>query len=334
VSLARSTHPFPPVVGAESQAGDDWSALIFLHIPKTAGLNLRHVINWQYGLDSVCQAELLTDPAKGPYWRYLEEGVPLKGKGRPGHDPNQQARRAIRQFCQDRLGRVRVVMGHLFFGIHDTLPREATYVTILREPVERVLSVYYHRVHRHGLRLSLEHYVRTGRDFQIDNAQTRAICGPLRDGDVRFVPCTTDMLERAKRNLREHFSMVGVAERFDETYLLMARTYAWRPSGYHLYNVNRRRPRGEKVPPGIRKQLAERNHYDAELYAFAQELFEEQLGALDPPIDERVLRGFRRSNLLHRYVALRRLYPVARPLLRTGRAIGRGARGLLPGRSA
>ena len=322
---------FPPVVGAEEPASDEWQTLLFLHIPKTAGLNLRHVINYQYGLENVCVPEAAEDMTRrGPYWRYLEEGTSLPHKGTPGFDPNIGFRRRLLAWTE-RGNTPRVVMGHFWFGLHEEIPHPSSYFTILREPMERTLSVYFHRRNQYGFRLSLEEWIHSARDFQLDNAQTRFLCGRLPDEDVWFTKCTPEMLELAKRNLRERFSVVGITERFDEAYLLMARTFGWRVSGYDVYNVNRRRPRGDAIPNAIRQRLEERNRFDAELYEFARALFEEQLAALDPPIDERSLRGLRRSNLLHRSTSLRRIYPVARPMLRAARAVGRTAKRMASG---
>ena len=322
---------FPPVAGAE-EAADDWRMLIFLHIPKTAGLNVRHVLNRQYGMDHVCVPERGEDPSTSPFWRHLEEGAPLEGRGRPGVDPNQGQREALRQRCRAEMDRIRVVMGHMWFGLHDALPRPASYFTFLRDPVERALSVYFHRVRRHGLRLGLEEYVDTARDFQMDNGQTRHLCGRMDDVDVRFTECTQEVLERAKANLRAWFPVVGITERFDESFLVMARIFGWVDPWYEPQNVNRRRPRGGQVPAAIRERLEEHNRFDTQLYAYARGLFEEQLASLDPPLDEPMVRRFRRVNALRRHAGIRRLYPLARPVLRGARSIGRTVRRVLPPR--
>ena len=49
------------------------------------------------------------------------------------------------------------------------------------------------------------------------------------------------MLERAKRNLDEHFSWLGMTERFDESLILLRRTFGWRDVRYVSRNVSRSR---------------------------------------------------------------------------------------------
>jgi len=65
--------------------------------------------------------------------------------------------------------RLLVVRGHLFYGIHEFLPQGATYITMLREPVVRLLSSYYfilrrplHPMHRKLKKecLGVEDYIR------------------------------------------------------------------------------------------------------------------------------------------------------------------------------
>ena len=48
------------------------------------------------------------------------------------------------------------------------------------------------------------------------------------------------MLETAKRNLEAHFAWVGITERFDESLVLLGRTFGWRDVRYVSANVSRR----------------------------------------------------------------------------------------------
>jgi hypothetical protein len=324
---------FPPVV-MEVPPGSprNWDVLIFLHIPKTAGLNLRHIINYQYGMADVCAPEAGQDVTRSQLFRYLETGKPLAHSG-PGFDPNGQFRKVYHAKCADLAG-LRAVFGHLWYGFHDAIPGPTSYMTVLRDPVERAISVYYHRTGRHGLRVSLEDWVRTARDYELDNGQTRRLCGRLDEADIRFTPCTSQMLERAKKNLKEHFSVVGIAERFEESLLLMARKFDWRVTRYKVYNVNRDRPRGVLVPGEIRQAVRERNQYDVLLYDYAYQLFDEQLRRIEPPIDASAIRRLRPRVAIGERPLLGRLYPVAAPMFRGARSIGRRARRILAHRSS
>src|SRR5438874_1730089 len=98
--------------------------LLFLHIPKTGGSTLSKILERQYP-----RAQTLTlDDQKIAQFKTL----PVAERGR---------------YC--------LVKGHLHFGLHHFIPRPSTYITLLREPVERVLSFY------HYARSTPDHYLYT-----------------------------------------------------------------------------------------------------------------------------------------------------------------------------
>ncbi len=94
----------------------DREALIFLHIPKTAGTTLNRIIEWQYSPLAIFTMDPYRIRATAERLKRLPEG---------------------------HRRRLRVVRGHLFYGIHEFPPQGATYITMLREPVARVLSACY-----------------------------------------------------------------------------------------------------------------------------------------------------------------------------------------------
>lgn len=103
------------------------------------------------------------------------------------------------------------------YGAHEHMPVRCEYVTVLRHPVERVVSVYKqivkdqrHMLHDRvmGSRIGLEEYVESGMDEgQTENSQTRQLSGR------QFGVVDAAALDEAKRNL-EKFRVVGLTERF------------------------------------------------------------------------------------------------------------------------
>src|SRR6266481_2545099 len=157
-------------------------ALVFLHIPKTAGTTLNRIIEWQYNPLSI----FTVDP----------------------HRIRATVQR-FRTLSEDRRRRLRVVRGHLFYGIHEYLPQGATYITMLREPVARFLSSYYfilrrplHPLHRKLKRdrLGVEDYLRLVPHRH--NFQCRLIAG-VKDKVVN----DEQLLEMAKEHLVKSFSV-------------------------------------------------------------------------------------------------------------------------------
>ncbi len=94
--------------------------IIFLHIPKTAGFTLQKIIERQYPPQSIYTLEPSNELESIREFQSL--------------DPAQRAK-------------TRLLKGHLNMGqkLHEYLPQPVTYFTILRDPVERVLSHYYNR---------------------------------------------------------------------------------------------------------------------------------------------------------------------------------------------
>ena len=95
----------------------------------------------------------------------------------------------LKRLPEGRRRRLLVVRGHLFYGIHEFLPQGATYITMLREPVVRLLSSYYfilrrplHPMHRKlkKERLGVEDYIRLTphrQNLQCDSSPESAMVG-------------------------------------------------------------------------------------------------------------------------------------------------------------
>ena len=62
----------------------------------------------------------------------------------------------------------------------------------------------------------------------------------------------SSVLREAKKNLRRHFSFVGISERFDETLLLLGRTLGWRHVYYRPKLVNKNKPDKGNVLPVLK----------------------------------------------------------------------------------
>jgi len=174
------------------------------------------------------------------------------------------------------------VLGHCQFGIHEQLARPATYITMLRHPVERIMSLYHfeklvegkfgdHQGIRMPAETTLESFVESPPFKDVDNGQTRRISG--------FSPevggCTRAMLKQAKDNLRKHFAVVGLTERFDETLVLLKHAFSWsRDVFYYPMNTNPGRTAMTGEPQHTIDAILAQNALDYELYQFAIELMD------------------------------------------------------------
>lgn len=248
--------------------------VLYLHVPKAGGTTLS---DWLFNQ--------LRAPGGGVEEQgKLHAGVYYYPSGYV-QGPNPESLEHIRAV----LGRddLRGVFGHFSFGIHRQLTRPWTYVTMLRDPVNRVLSLYNfqllleERMGAHeGVRLpdgmTIEDFVCEPPYAEIDNGQTRRISGMGGSGDR----CSGTMLDAAKDNLRRYFSGVGITERFDESLVLLARTFGWsRELVYYPRNVTVTGTERARLPEKTVGLIREKNAYDAELYEFAWRLLDDAIGA-------------------------------------------------------
>ena len=226
----------------------DREALIFLHIPKTAGTTLNRIIEWQYNPLSI----FTIDP----------HGI-------------RATPERFKTLSEQRRRQLRVVRGHMVYGIHEFLPQGALYITMLRDPVARLLSAYsfilrrplnpMHRKLERG-RLGVEAFIRVTPNRQ--NLQCRMLAG------VEDVGCDERVLDIAKENITKSFSVVGLCERFEESLMLIVKTFGWEIPYYENRKVSKVRP---AVEPSVVEMIQEHNRFDMELYEFTAKRFEDTL---------------------------------------------------------
>jgi hypothetical protein len=241
--------------------------VIFMHIPKTAGTTLGTIIEQNYSPFNIQK----TYSANDAPFAYIKE-ISTKKKRH-----------------------LEVVSGHFAFGVHELLPKEPIYITVLRKPIERTISEFYHinRDPNHGLytlvsssQMGLIDYLSHLRLVFKDNTQTRMFSGDWASG--QRLPCSDEMLEQAKANLRDHVAVVGLTERFDETLLLVKKLLNWQNIRYQKRNVTQNRPAQQQLTSEEVEALQNSNTYDLKLYEYAQTLFEQKVAIQGASFQEEV----------------------------------------------
>jgi Sulfotransferase family len=231
-----------------TQADGNSEAVIFLHLPKAAGSTLNRLIEWEYPLFQMYSI----DPVFFNWsWRHL------------------------RRLSKERLKRTRMFKGHMLYGLHEILLQPATYITVVREPVDRVISSFYfmrtYKLHPLYWKFKRENW--SLEDFVRRSARENVQCKIIAGAEYAK-PCTAEICERAKENLARYFSVVGLFEHFEESLALMKLRFGWKLARYSSFNVTRSRPRKADIPQSTLDLIEEKNSLDISLYNCAANIFQ------------------------------------------------------------
>lgn len=174
---------------------------------------------------------------------------------------------------------LRVVTGHFPLCVIERLEAPFTTFTILRDPIQRTLSLLRRRQvadeRFQGFDLadiyddlSLQHIIRNHMvkmlSLTVEEMGTTPLTLPVTFDEAR--------LERAKRNL-ERIDVVGLQDRFDDFCAELEVRFGWDLGPPRFAN---RTPHGP-VPEDLCERIASDNHMDVELYRYATQLLEERL---------------------------------------------------------
>jgi hypothetical protein len=230
-----------------------------MHIPKTAGTSLREALGQLY---------------RPPERLYLYKPSQLAG----AVDPVRFADVPV-----ERRAALRFVMGHFHYGLHTSIEGDSRYMTVLRDPVDRVISHYNHYVwtsrpdrrlaaHASGgparsvsaeePLLPLEEWIFESQLLH-DNVMVRQIAGR---GGTPFGSCPDDMLSDALEHIDSRFELVLVFDRMD-----LAPKALRSSIGVPVPEIAHRNATPAGLPqaassPSVLEEIRELNQLDMKLY--------------------------------------------------------------------
>jgi hypothetical protein len=219
--------------------------LIFLHLGRTGGTTLRREVLLRCaGPDAV----YYLGPAEPP----------LRGGTLAG----------LLTLSRRELERLRVVVGHMPFGLRELLPRPDRwhYAAFLRDPVARAASEYYqiratpgHPLHPLAGRCALEEFVRRRCGLSWNGLcqwlSNRAFGTPFADDEAMF---------RAALRNAEACAFVGLTEHFDESVRRLCRLCGWEAP--RCVPLNCHTPPGRVLSAGEEAALRANTALDQRLY--------------------------------------------------------------------
>jgi len=270
--------------------------IIFSHIPKTAGLTVRKIIESNFDKNARF-AFRKSDSFSANIKDWIANFNSVK-----------------RNESSEELKSRRIIEGHIGFGIHKHLVLEScTYMTVMRHPVDRLNSHFYYLT-RPGSDCknikqfnSLNDFIYCYRQEKeskevspiplgmsqmmiIDNLQTRFLSGLGWESEIinqqlygcraRYTKCTKEMLDLAKHNL-DKYIIYGVLDRFKESLELFENAFEWRNINFeNKVNVNKSKPSNKEIDPDLLEFVLQENKFDMELYNYALNTFDQQLEKL------------------------------------------------------
>ena len=195
---------------AEPDAGDgetfpSGELVIFVHIPKTAGTSFVNIMADNCFADAIFR----------PYFAGRKDL--LTGDGITSRSQTAKVLEVRHEF-QRRENALQLFSAHLPFGAHQWIDRPCKYLSIMRDPLERVISHYFHAYdmrNENALGEIMEEFswnlgkaVECGDVYELANDQTRMITGQSK------LDLDRQDLELAKEMIREHYELVWTTEDF------------------------------------------------------------------------------------------------------------------------
>ena len=258
--------------------------IIYIHIPKTGGSTLQGIINRTYR---------------------------KSGRYKVANNREALAIDELDSFAKDK---IKLIQGHMCFGLHEKFndPDACTYITMLRDPVRRVISNYYFILTRktHYLydeivsnNYTLKDYVESGIVANAENAQIRLLSNNI---DVPHNECTREMLEQAKSNLDNYFSVVGINEMYDETVLFLQDEFGWKFPYYSRLNVTGHGVKQSDLDEETLAAIRQYNALDIELYEYVKSNFKKRVEEAGEPFQQRLKKYKRRNKSFVKLVKVKR----------------------------
>jgi hypothetical protein len=242
----------------------------FLHIPKTAGTTFCFSVLPQFFASAdIC----------------------------PAHDYPE-----LLPIPRTELDRYTLFRGHFYYFLVRFLPKRPIMMTFLRDPVERLLSLYDHiyrdpKHYQHAALRSLPGGLRDAvrspwllpNNFQVtslaceldptNTMDAARAAHPLGLDEysviytemTKHAPTKADF-ETACQRLSE-MEFVGLVERFAHSVELLCETFKWPMPIYESLNIAPARTRRDSIPADILQEIMDANELDLRLYEYATSLF-------------------------------------------------------------
>ena len=234
--------------------------LIFLHIPKAGGTTLHSILERLYAGKVIFSIKVR------------------------GHTLGVEE---FTNLAPAEKNAIHVLKGHMPFGLHTHFEgEESKYITLFRNPVDRIVSHYEYvlRKPNHYLyekvissKMSLLEYALSDLSAELDNHQCRSL---IQDQNIPLNTFTEEHFDQAVKNLQNHFISFGIVEDFDRSLLLFRHDLGWNQYPYYVKLNTKPDYMSKKNPSEVLAQIAKRNYWDVRLYNWAKAELNKRLSTI------------------------------------------------------
>lgn len=180
--------------------------LLFMHMAKTAGTALRETIVSNYKQSEV--AYIYPEPP----------GFPVSD---------------LRDLPLAQRAQFRFVVGHFQYGIHEEIPNDHAYFSIVRNPLTRIRSHYNYLVEHKNPLVSGERHIKTLEEVlegkltaDLDNLMVRCFAG-VDERDFPPGSINAEVYDLARCHAEYGFLYIGQQERLREAYAFLHAELGW-----------------------------------------------------------------------------------------------------------
>lgn len=234
--------------------------VMFMHIEKTAGTSLRHMLAKQYRRDQIMPVPLVGGKADHRIY-------PTSGEDYP----------AILSKMNESYGNgYKLIMGHYNWSHVQRLSPKWKVFTFFRDPAERFISHFYfirdramdHPLHSQLKGVSLESFVSSKlarQEFAVKQCLWMS-------GDPE-APLTANSFSQALNNLNK-LHTIGIVEQMDASLKLLEFTYGYQ---FDAPLHENRTPRPESISPVVMDEIKFICRHDYVLYDTAKAIFDRMI---------------------------------------------------------
>lgn len=225
--------------------------LIFLHIPKNGGMTLHNIIEKNYNPKSIFTIKVI-------------DNIKLNTDDFINLTTNERKE-------------IKVLKGHMLFGLHTYFDEPSQYITFLRKPEDRLYSFYHYVKKRPHHRLYQAIF---GNNLSFDEFITNIDAGDLHNAQIRWISginqgTEKEMLEMAKKNIQNHFAFVGLQEHYDLSIILLRNILKWKSIYYKTKNKGSYHEKNISIE--TLKIIQSKNKGDYQLYDFIEKRLKQKV---------------------------------------------------------